>query len=152
MRQVILSSTARRVLSLSLLALAVSSCDREPPTAPTLDIPVFSGKFELRGVDGTPLPASAAMMNGSPMLVQRGLLRLYPEGLIIEHTGHVEGAGATNPVLLDQRSTYTGVAPDSFRTPIGISGRVWGDSAEVSTSHSTVFGAHRWLYVRKAGA
>lgn len=137
-----------RTLFFSVLCVTVAACEDGVPPGPRAS---FSGRFELRTVDGVvlPTPIQVNAGGGATMEVQSGQL-LFGGGnqLSVGATGPLVAGGTA--VTLSEVGVYLKVGEDSLQTTVGVLGRVWGDSAEVRTGSLTTFGDHVWLYVRPA--
>lgn len=88
------------------------------------------------------------------MKVEAGALTFFPGSFLrLDASGPWGWTGDSLQAIgsFTVQGPYTGVAPDSLRTTIGITGRVWGDSAELRGAFPPWSGNHTSLYVRVEG-
>jgi hypothetical protein len=133
-----------------LFAALLASCTHDSPTEP-LAVKTFTGTYAMITVDGLDLPTTIVTgFGGRNMTLQQGRLVFDGSSLALNITGPIDGGA--NSITLGTGATYTVAGADSLRGALGVSGRVWADSADLQTSSFTLAGAHRFRFVRAASS
>lgn len=157
-QETIVVSAVRGAPALRMLAVLMGLACGGGPAAPSLDDDPddrsFVGNYELRAVDGVPLPTAVRVMfAGDTMQVESGVLTFGPEREIaVKATGQLSLTSVADTVSLGTGGVYVRFGADSLMTTTGLEGRVWGDSAEIRTASWTVVGGHVWRYAREPGS
>jgi hypothetical protein len=128
---------------LSVALFSVEGCEDQSPVPAA-----FSGEYGLTSVDGQALPATVVtgFFGGATMNVQHGRLAFEGNTFILEIVGPVNGTGS--PVTLATGGTYTAGGANVLQSSYGVNGRVWVDSADVTTQGQALVGAHRYRFTR----
>src|SRR5438105_4115762 len=126
--------------TLALLAVALAACNHDDAIVPNPPR-VFTGTYSIQTIDDAALPVVIVTgFGGRSMNVQQGQLTFPDSFFSLDITGPLNGSG--NPVTLGSDGPYSVVIDDSLHSTFGVSGRVWQDSATLTTRSFTLTGAH----------